>query len=87
MNKAITLTISGTDITFNHSTADYNDYINGVMPDNKVAPAHLLLTRTVKKEQRDELKGILESSPGAEIQIAALLNQDFAPALEIAVKK
>ncbi len=85
--QTITLTIGETEFKFEHTASDYNDYINGLMPDNKIAPAHNLLVRTVNKDQKDDLKKVLANSPGAEIQIAALLNQEFAPALEISVKK
>ncbi|MGB0894020.1 MAG: putative phage tail assembly chaperone [Parashewanella sp.] len=87
MKQAITLTIGKIDFTFNHSTADHNSYLNGLMPDDKVAPARQLLTRTIKKEQHDQLVELLDSNPGSEMQIAASLNQEFAPKLEIAVKK
>ncbi|WP_345868404.1 putative phage tail assembly chaperone [Shewanella algae] len=87
MKKTITLTIAGMDISFNMTTADYNNYINEVMPDNKVAPAHNLAVRTVSDEGKEPLKKLLEQHPGLEVQLAAKLAQDFAPMVEISVKK
>lgn len=87
MKKPIELTIAGTDIRFNMTTEDYNGYLNEIMPDNKVAPAHNLVMRTVDAESKEALRDILDQSPGASMQIAGLLTQEFAPSIEISVKK
>ena len=87
MNQTITLTIGSKDFTFNVSTNDYNGYINDIMPNNKVAPAHNLVMRTVDESNKKELRKVLESSPGAAMQISGLLQKEFAPAIEISVKK
>ncbi|ABZ75902.1 conserved hypothetical protein [Shewanella halifaxensis HAW-EB4] len=87
MKKPIVLTIAGSDISFTVTTDDYNAYLNEIMPDNKVAPAHNLVMRTVDTDHKEQLRGVLDNSPGASMQIAGLLTQQFAPAIEIAVKK
>lgn len=87
MKKQITLTIAAATIGFTMTTDDYNSYINEIMPDNKVAPAHNLVMRTVDAEHKEELRGILDSTPGASLQIAGLLNQEFAPSIAISIKK
>jgi hypothetical protein len=87
MKKQITLMIAAVAIGFTMTTDDYNSYLNEIMPDNKVAPAHNLLMRTVDAEHKEELRGILDTSPGAALQIASLLNQEFAPSIAISVKK
>ncbi len=87
MNQTITLTIGSKDFTFNVSTNDYNGYINDIMPNNKVAPAHNLVMRTVDESNKKELRELVDKSPGAVLQIAGLLQQEFAPVLEISVKK
>ena len=87
MKKKIVLTIAGSDINFSVTTEDYNGYLNEIMPDNKVAPAHNLIMRAVDAESKEELRGILDDSPGASMQIAGFLTQEFAPAIEISVKK
>ena len=87
MKKQITLTIAALTIGFTMTTDDYNSYLNEIMPDNKVAPAHNLVMRTVDAEQKEELPTILETSPGAALQIAGLLTQEFAPSIAISVKK
>ncbi|MFT5788015.1 MAG: hypothetical protein ACI8SJ_000110 [Shewanella sp.] len=87
MKKQIVLTIAGTDISFSVTTDDYNAYLNEIMPDNKVAPAHNLVMRAVSADHKEQLRGVLDNSPGAAMQIAGLLTQEFAPSIEIAVKK
>jgi hypothetical protein len=87
MKKQITLMIAAVAIGFTMTTDDYNSYLNEIMPDNKVAPAHNLVMRTVDAEQKEELRGILDNSPGAALQIAGLLTQEFAPSIAISVKK
>jgi arginine repressor len=87
MKKTIILTIAGTAFSFNMSTNDYNSYLNEIMPDNKVAPSHNLVMRAVESTQKEDLKTVLDTSPGASLQIASLLNQEFAPSIEISVKK
>ncbi|MGS0691179.1 putative phage tail assembly chaperone [Shewanella sp. 30m-9] len=87
MKKAIVLTIAASDISFTMTTDDYNAYLNDIMPDNKVAPAHNLVMRAVDSDHKEQLRSILENSPGASMQIAGLLTQQFAPSIEIAVKK
>jgi hypothetical protein len=87
MKKTIILTVVGTDFSFNVTTTEYNGYMNEIMPDNKVAPAHNLLIRTVDAKQKDELKKLLDETPGATLQMAGMINQEFAPAIEISVKK
>ena len=85
MNQIITLTIGSKEFKFNVSTNDYNGYINDIMPNNKVAPAHNLVMRTVDESNKKELRELIDKSPGAALQIAGLLQQEFA--LEISVKK
>ncbi|QYK02447.1 putative phage tail assembly chaperone [Shewanella psychrotolerans] len=87
MKKNIALLIAGTSIGFTMTTEDYNGYLNEIMPDNKVAPAHNLVMRTVEADSKEALRGILDTSPGASMQIAGLLTQEFAPSIEISVKK
>lgn len=64
MNQTITLTIGSKDFTFNVSTNDYNGYINDIMPNNKVAPAHNLVMRTVDESNKKELRELIDKSPG-----------------------
>jgi hypothetical protein len=64
MTKKIVLTIGATDFTFTPTVADHNNYTNALMPDNKIAPAHQFLTRTVESTQKAELVELLDTVPG-----------------------
>lgn len=83
--QTITLTVRGKDLAFAPTVAAYNSYVNELMPDNKVAPAHNYLRRIVTPESKADLAELL-ALPGAAIQLAAKVNEQFTPDLEIEVK-
>ncbi|MCL1123524.1 putative phage tail assembly chaperone [Shewanella surugensis] len=87
MKNTIELTIAGTDFKFNMTTEDCFDYNNGILPNDKVAPAQNLLTRTVDNKQKDELKALLDTSPASIGMIASTLITTFSPLVDIQVKK
>ena len=53
--------------------------------DNKIAPAHTYLRRIVVKDDKDALDELLKQ-PGAALQIASSINEQYAPKLDISVK-
>ena len=81
----ITLTVNGTELTFEPNTVAYNKFINEMAMDNKVVPAHNYLTRIVATESKEVLTDILKR-PGAALQLAGKVNELYAPELEIEVK-
>ncbi len=88
MSKAaalITLTIAGSEIRFEPNMTAYNGFINEMAMDNKIAPAHTYLNRIVVKEDKEAL-GELLKLPGAALQIASSVNDQYAPKLDISVK-
>lgn len=85
MAKPIVLTIAGTDISFSPDMATYNKYINEMAMNNKVAPAHNFLARTVDADSKEALLKIMEQ-PGATLQIVGKLLEEYTPELEITVK-
>lgn len=88
MKQAITLTIAGTDFTFNVTAQDHSNFVDATARRESIsAAAHNFVVRTIAPEQKDELKALLEKSPGAAVQITSLLGEEFSPVLEIAVKK
>ena len=87
MKKTITLTVAEKEFSFDINTNDYNDFINGVTESNKVQPSFVLLNRTIDAEQKEDLKKLIEDHPNATAQMAGMLIQEFAPAIEISVKK
>lgn len=85
MSKLITLEISGKEFHFEPNVTAYNGFINEMAMDNKIAPAHTYLRRIVAKEDKEALDELLEL-PGAALQIASSVNEQYAPKLEISVK-
>lgn len=86
MEKPIKLTVNGQDIAFNVSVDAYNAYVNEMMPNNKVAPSHNFLMRTVAGENREALTEVLKL-PGAPIELAGAVVEAYRPELSITVKK
>lgn len=88
MKKPIVLTIAGTDFSFNVTAQDHNAFVDAAARRESItAAAHNLVMRTINPEQKEELKALLETAPGAAVQIASELGAEFSPVLEIAVKK
>ena len=82
----ITLEVSGQDFDFSMDPALMTKYINSLTPANKVAPAHNLLMTSVNQEQKATLKPLL-ANPMTAIQIAGALIEEYAPTVEVTVKK
>lgn len=85
--QIITLEIDGSELQFNVNSGHYDDYMNEMLPDNKVAPAHNFCFATVTDECKDHLRKITEKNASAAVQICAAVQAQFAPKLEITVKK
>jgi len=86
MQKAIKLVINGKPISFNVDAGAYNAYLNELTPTNKITPARMFLLRTVEPEDREALNEVL-GLPGAGLQIAGKLLEEFTPDLEIELGK
>lgn len=85
MSKKMTLTVAGTDISFEPTMTAYNSFINDMMPNDKVAPAHNYLKKIVCPESKEALDELLKR-PSAALQLAGAINKEFAPELDITVK-
>lgn len=83
---SLTLTVNGQDITFEPCMTAYNKYVNEFMPNNKISPAINYLNRIVTADSKTALETALKSA-GAAMQIADAINEQFAPQVDIAVKK
>ncbi|MBI6182401.1 putative phage tail assembly chaperone [Serratia proteamaculans] len=84
--NTVTLTVNGQDISFEPSVTAYNKYVNEFMPNNKISPAINYLNRIVTADSKPALEAALKFA-GAAMQIADAVNEQFAPQVEIAVKK
>lgn len=88
MKKTVILTIGNTEFKFNMTVNDHSDFVDSVSRGGSMCSAsHNFVMRAIDKPQKEELKILLAESPGAEVQIAGTLKGEFAPILEIAVKK
>ena len=88
MKKTIILTIAGTDFSFAVTAQDHNDFVDAAARSGSLtAAAHNFAMRAIESGQKEDFKQLLENSPGAELQIAGALKEDFSPVLEITVKK
>jgi len=87
----ITVTVGNTDLRFNVSAANFNQYINDQVPNNKVSPAYNLLQRTVVDEDKDAFKRVVLRNKvpnGAVVMsIATVIAMEFGAGVEITVKK
>ena len=85
-HRDITLQIGELDFTFTLAPQDVTKYFNAVTPNNKVAPSNNLLTTTVQAGQLDALRPFLRN-PVLTMQLAGLLLEEYAPDIEVTVKK
>lgn len=84
--RDITLQIGEQDFTFTLAPQDVAKYFNAVTPNNKVAPSNNLLTTTVLPVHLDALRPLLRN-PVFTMQLAGTLLDEYAPDVEVVVKK
>ena len=84
--RDITLEVGGKEFTFTLTPQDVTKYFNAMTANNKVAPSHNLLSNTVVADQRADLRTLL-ANPVMTMQIAGALLEEYAPDVEIIVKK
>lgn len=92
MQKTITIQfdVAGKPVSFDFTvtTAGYNKYLDNMTPSNKVAPSHNFVVSSVDgDEQRKELGALLNETPGLALQLAGELVEEFAPEVNITLKK
>jgi len=86
MTKKIVLTIGETEFTFTPTVADHNNYTNALMPDDKIAPAHQFLTRTVEPEQKADLIELLDTVPGLVMDVFMEVNKASKGGVKVTLK-
>lgn len=84
--RDITLEVGEKEFTFTLTPQDVTKYFNAMTANNKVAPSHNLLSNTVVADQRADLRTLL-ANPVMTMQIAGALLEEYAPDVEIIVKK
>lgn len=86
-DQVIELTVAEQDFVFHVSRESYNKYINNVTPTNKVAPSYNFAVSVVEDSCKAALVALMQSTPGAEVQIAGAIIQEYVPDLGIVAKK
>ncbi|MBP3140137.1 putative phage tail assembly chaperone [Aliivibrio fischeri] len=84
--KAVILTIGEQDFEFTPTVNDHNNYTNEMMADNKVAPAYTFLTRTVKSEQKEALKELLDTVPGLVMELLVEVSKAAKGGIKVTLK-
>ncbi len=84
--RDITLQIGDQEFIFTLAPQDVTKYFNAVTPNNKVAPSNNLLTTTVLPAHLDALRPLLRN-PVFTMQLAGTLLDEYAPDVEVVVKK
>lgn len=84
--RDITLEIGEQEFIFSLAPQDVTKYFNAVTPNNKVAPSNNLLITTVLPAHKDALRTLL-ANPVFVMQLAGTLLEEYAPDVEVVVKK
>lgn len=84
--KPVVVTIGDTDFEFSPTVNDFNNYVNEMMPDNKVAPQHTYLTRTIKPEQKEQLVELLSSVPGLVTDVFSEVSKGAKGGIKVTLK-
>ena len=82
----ITLNIGETEFTFKPTVQDHNNYMNEMMPDNKVAPMYAYLTRTVESAQKEALVELIDSVPGLTSEVFAEVTKASKGGITVSLK-
>lgn len=77
----------GKEFKFTVNRDSYNKYVNSMTQKDKVAPSHNFLMMTVDQKQKAELREVLEQNPGAEVEIAGGIYEEYTPDIGLVVKK
>jgi hypothetical protein len=85
-SRDITLEVGTKEFTFTLSPQDVTKYFNAMTANNKVAPSFNLLSSTVLPAEKAELRELMVN-PVMTMQIAGALLEEYAPDVEIIVKK
>ncbi|KDM89696.1 putative phage tail assembly chaperone [Photobacterium galatheae] len=87
MSKTITLTVAGTDVIFQPTPDLYAEYMGQVAQGNIADGAHNFIMQSASDDSKESLRGLTDKNPGAAMQLAGVLMQEYAPKIAITVKK
>ena len=86
MDKTVILIVNDEEMAFDVTLEAFNAYMNEMTPASKVAPSHNFLVRTVREESKSALTELLKL-PGAPLELAGAVVEDYKPDLRITVGK
>lgn len=87
MSQIISLKAAGVDLTFEPTIVAYNQMSNDAAKEQNVIGAlRDYLLKIATPDCREALAGLLAKHPGAVGQIAKVVNEQFAPEIEIELK-
>ncbi|MCG7585674.1 putative phage tail assembly chaperone [Photobacterium sp. OFAV2-7] len=85
--KVITLTVGDKELKFEPTETAYNDCANSTAQGDVAAAYHNFVFETATEETKKVLREMLKGNPGTTMQVGAAVTQEYAPKLDIKVKK
>lgn len=85
--QKIILSAGDAEFAFEVHREDYNKLINRLGPNNTTGPMHNFLVSTVEEADKPALLKLLADKPGAEVTLGSALIEEYAPDLDVVVKK
>lgn len=80
-----TISIAGVDFTFHLDNAAYDAMVNAIDQSNKITPIKDYLLDVIDPAQKDDFMQLMQV-PGLALQVAAKVNAELIPKVEITVK-
>lgn len=85
--KIITLEVAGKELKFEPTEAAYNDFANSLAQGDISSANHNFVFESATEETKVQLRELVQENPGAPMQIGSVLMQQYAPQMDIKVKK
>ncbi|MGF1764915.1 putative phage tail assembly chaperone [Aliivibrio kagoshimensis] len=85
-NKPVVVMIADSEFSFTPTVSDHNNYMNEMMPNNKVAPMHQYLSRTVDPKKKDELLELMNTVPGLVSELFAEVSNASKGGITVTLK-
>jgi hypothetical protein len=86
LEQKIELEVGEQEFEFNVNVTAYNKFLNSSSPVNKIQPATNFLMSVINDKHKKALKEFLKQ-PGAALQMAGAVIEEYQPEFNISVKK
>jgi hypothetical protein len=87
LEKKITVEVGEEELEFNVNLAAHDKYINELSMKDKIKPAVNFLMATIAPENKLALKALFKTIPGASLDLAASVFEEYKPDFDISIKK